>query len=109
MRTALGRDPLCGAQDSSAWSSVARVRPPTWLNGPRPSVHGLPGGKKNFKGEEIMSKFINVGVGGTDEDKDVRKGTYKTLKRKQSILDKELTPALRKELKEKVEIFLKFY
>lgn len=56
-----------------------------------------------------MSKFINVGVGGTDEDKDVRKGTYKTLKRKQSILDKELTPALRKELKEKVEIFLKFY
>ena len=56
-----------------------------------------------------MSKIINVGVGGTDEDKDMRKGTYKTLKRKQSILDKELTPALRKELKEKVEIFLKFY
>ena len=30
-----------------------------------------------------MSMIINVGVGGTDEDKDVRKGTYKTLKRKQ--------------------------
>ena len=43
VRTALGRDPPGGAQDSSAWSQAARVRPPTWLNGPRPSVHGLPG------------------------------------------------------------------
>lgn len=56
-----------------------------------------------------MSKLINVGVGGTDEDKDMRKGTYKSPKRKQSILDKELTPALRKELKEMIEIFFKFY
>ena len=102
-------------------------RPPVWGSGleclvlsgaceapylaerPSPLSSRAPWGKKNFKGEEIMSKIINVGVGGTDEDKDVRKGTYKTLKRKQSILDKELTPALRKELKEKVEIFLKFY
>ena len=56
-----------------------------------------------------MSKFINVGVGGIDEDEDMRKGTFKSPKRKQSFLDKELTPALRKELKENVEIFFKFY
>ena len=65
--------------------------------------------KNIFKGEEIMSKFINVGVGGIDEDEDMRKGTFKSPKRKQSFLDKELTPALRKELKENVEIFFKFY
>ena len=56
-----------------------------------------------------MSKFINVGVGGIYEDEDMRKGTFKSPKRKQSFLDKELTPALRKELKENVEIFFKFY
>ena len=38
-----------------------------------------------FKGEEIMSKFINVGVGEIDEDKDMRKGTFKSPKRKQSF------------------------
>lgn len=32
-----------------------------------------------------MSKFINVGVGEIDEDKDMRKGTFKSPKRKQSF------------------------
>ena len=61
------------------------------------------------RGHQRMSKFINVGVGGIYEDEDMRKGTFKSPKRKQSFLDKELTPALRKELKENVEIFFKFY
>ena len=50
MRTPLGRDHMCGAQDSCAGSPAAHVQSLTWLDTPRGlpvltrlSVHGLPG------------------------------------------------------------------
>lgn len=67
VRTALGRDPPGGAQDSSAWSPAARVWPPTWLDTPRrlpvltrPSVHGLPGPPSSLRWWHLQVQELSL-------------------------------------------------